>query len=80
MAKARRGSGKSKLKVGARVRLNSGGPTMTLDVIDKGQATCVWFIKQEQKSRKFSLASLTRADAPSSMKLQFVLPRKRPEP
>ena len=42
-------------KIGDRVQLNSGGPTMTVDAInDDGTVRCTWFDdKKELKSESF---------------------------
>ncbi len=33
----------SKIEVGDVVQLNSGGPKMTVDTMDKNKVSCVWF-------------------------------------
>jgi uncharacterized protein YodC (DUF2158 family) len=77
MTKARRKSRKSALRVGAVVYLNSGGPTMTIDAIKKGRATCVWFLKEQRKSSEFALASLRTTL--TSLTVRFVSPSHQKE-
>jgi uncharacterized protein YodC (DUF2158 family) len=50
------------IKVGIRVELKSGGPTMTVDAINpEGYAVCSWFEDGEPQQRSFQLTSLHRA-------------------
>jgi uncharacterized protein YodC (DUF2158 family) len=40
-------------KAGDAVMLKSGGPKMTIEVIENGRADCVWFSKDELLTRTF---------------------------
>jgi uncharacterized protein YodC (DUF2158 family) len=46
------------------VRLKSGGPEMTIESVDDGIATCVWFPTDESvpSTTKFRLLVLVRID------------------
>jgi len=49
------------LAVGDVVYLNSGGPGMTVEVVQKTRANCIWFDKSgRMRSHNFGLAMLTR--------------------
>lgn len=52
------------LKAGDTVRLNSGGPLMTIYSIDSENQTalCEWFDKKDLKSSSFKLTSLMADD------------------
>jgi len=51
------------LKIGNTVQLKSGGPLMTVHVMD-GQAICVWFEKAERKEGAFSQETLELVNKP----------------
>lgn len=45
-------------KIGASVKLKTGGPRMTISRIEGDQAYCVWFWRNETKGVLFPLADL----------------------
>ncbi len=47
--------------VGMKVRLNSGGPLMTVQDVDGDSVTCVWFDKATLRQANF-LADMIEAD------------------
>lgn len=46
------------MKIGALVRLRSGGPVLTVTEVADGKATCTWFQSDEFKNTTFPLAAL----------------------
>jgi uncharacterized protein YodC (DUF2158 family) len=49
------------IEVGNVVRLNSGGPSMTVEeVLDDGQVKCVWFDKTRERTRTFNVTMLQK--------------------
>ena len=50
-----------KFKLGDTVKLKSGSPLMTINVIRGEYATCSWFISGEQKSGRFHVDALMKA-------------------
>ncbi len=46
-------------KIGDVVQLKSGGPRMTVEVIDEGLVDCVWFEKNQAHRNAFNHALLT---------------------
>ena len=51
-------------KVNDRVQLNSGGPCMTIERIEGGEATCVWFAGQKVQRETFAVGNLTEYAPP----------------
>lgn len=51
-------------RAGEIVRLNSGGPVMTVQAQDKGMVRVAWFAQSELLSGSIAAACLTLADAP----------------
>jgi len=46
------------IKAGDKVKLNSGGPIMTVSTVYGTDATCEWFEKNDVKSHTFVITSL----------------------
>jgi uncharacterized protein YodC (DUF2158 family) len=42
------------------VQLKSGGPEMTVEWIENGEAYCVWFDSKKQTGSTFKVSSLTK--------------------
>ena len=49
------------IKPGDTVQVKSGGPHMTVDSIDDGEAICVWFDKTTRKSGRFSPLTIIKS-------------------
>lgn len=55
------------IKVGAVVRLKSGGPDMTVESVDDdGEILCTWFQGADALSRSFRAEALKKAESASS--------------
>ena len=50
------------LKAGETVRVKSGGPVMTIKVIEGDEAICTWFDGTKKKESRFRLVTLERDD------------------
>jgi uncharacterized protein YodC (DUF2158 family) len=48
------------IKEGDKVQLKSGGPSMTVEWIERQIATCAWFEKERLEQHSFALESLER--------------------
>jgi uncharacterized protein YodC (DUF2158 family) len=55
---------KSTFKAGETVKLNSGGPLMTILSIDRNGVKCAWSVKDDIKEKSFPSVALTKADRP----------------
>ena len=51
------------IKVGDVVQLKSGGPLMTVEIVDADRAFCTWFTNNEKRREPFQLAALQVAEA-----------------
>jgi uncharacterized protein YodC (DUF2158 family) len=56
--------GVTNFSVGDVVRLKSGGPVMTIRLIEKDIAQCVWFEQTKKMEGAFSIYTIERVDAP----------------
>jgi len=58
---------KSAFKAGETVKLNSGGPLMTILSIDGNDVKCAWSVKSDIKEKRFPAIALTKADTPEAL-------------
>lgn len=64
------------IEAGSEVMLKSGGPSMTVKLVEHGEAWCVWFHGTEAKEKGFATATLKLVDH-SAMMPGVVNPRPR---
>lgn len=60
-------AGKNTFKIGETVKLNSGGPLMTILSIDRNGVKCAWSVKSDIKEKCFPSVALTKADRPADL-------------
>jgi uncharacterized protein YodC (DUF2158 family) len=52
-------------KVGDEVQLKTGGPPMTVENVNSGNVSCIWFHGGEAKCQTFPAATLVRYTRPT---------------
>lgn len=50
------------IQAGSVVQLKSGGPRMTVNFVEKGEAACTWFEGAKKMNSRFALTSLKLAE------------------
>lgn len=61
----------NQFKAGDVVRLNSGGPIMTIQEVEGDQVFCVWFDKTKQMHGRFPAVTIKLYTPPRPMRVSF---------